>query len=660
MKIPVKKKRSKREERGTFELENSYRPGRTLKIVFYALIVLIPLALAYNYYRSMLSTYKIQSFPLDDPWIHLTFARNLFEHMSFSYFKDEMVTAGSTSPLFTLLESFGFFFTKNEMVIGYALGVFFLVLSAVVFYRLAVVEMSRDLVFALLVTGLFVIDKWMIFISLSGMETTMFILFLLLASYFYRKRKGLLLGVTMGLIVWTRPDGFAFIAALMLDYAFLRVYSKRDIGIQLFTGKDLRLMILSFAGIIGLYFLMNLILSGSILPNTYNAKLTYYSPEFRSRWDFLHYEVWNYFTEGSYYVLMIGFLFSTGKLFHDIYKRNYNQNALYIFFVLVFVLVYFIQMPYAHRFGRYMMPLIPFFILVSTIGFRDLARLINRYANNPLFSKSLFYILVSVTFFIGAQDYDEKDTLFKDSCQYIYSRQVKAAEWLKKYTNANDIVATHDIGAIGYYSERKIIDVAGLVTPELIGKINDLNYVDYMQKYMADKGVTYLAFLREWYRVSNQNPLFTTVYTYPPEVMDVYKYEPGKTQILSKEANSMIQMMQTLVNQRAAQQIIFLGNKLLVIEPTSSLAYYYMAYAYQLLNDKINYEKSMTKAIQLFPDFKDAHLYFGEFLKNEGRLQEARYHYQRTLELEPANQRAAAGINEIDAAEAAANSATRK
>ena len=648
MKIPIKKKRTKRDDFKKYDFDSPFRPNRTLKIIFNVVIVLLPVFLAFVYYRFAVNQNKVRSFPLDDPWIHLTFAKNIFEYFSFSFFKNEMVTAGSTSPLFTILEAVGFFFTNNEMLIGYAMGVLFFVLSAYAFYRLSVLEFGKEIIFALLTAGIFIIDKWIVFISLSGMETTMFIFILILASFFYKKRMALPLGTMLGLLLWTRPDGIAFIGAIIVDYALIRTYSSNQLDLQLFTGKDFRKIILSFALVAGLYFVLNYVLSGSFLPNTYNAKLTYYSPEFRSRWDFLEYEVWEYFKTGAYYVLMIGFLYSVGKLIYDLYTKTYNQNTLYIVFILLFVLMYFIKLPYAHRFGRYMMPLIPFFILVATIGFRDIARIINKYTTNALFSKSIFYILIGITYFIGVKNYDENRELYALQCKYIYDRQVMAAQWLNKYTKEDDIVATHDVGAIGYYSNRRIIDVAGLVTPELIGKINDLNYVSYLQTYMKEKGVTYLAFLREWYRVSNQNPQFTTANSLPPEVMDVYKYVPGETEILSKEGNSLIEMMTKLVNQKAAQQTIYLGNRLLAIEPRSSLAYYYMAYAYQLLKDNVNYEKSMQKAMELFPDFKDAHLYYAEYLKSEKRLDEAKIHYEKTLQLEPANVRAANALKEMN------------
>ncbi len=47
-------------------------------------------------------TAGLSSFPLDDPWIHLHFARNLAEGHGFAY-NPGVPVAGSTAPLWTLL-----------------------------------------------------------------------------------------------------------------------------------------------------------------------------------------------------------------------------------------------------------------------------------------------------------------------------------------------------------------------------------------------------------------------------------------------------------------------------------------------------------------------------------------------------------------------------
>ena len=45
---------------------------------------------------------------------------------------------------------------------------------------------------------------------------------------------------------------------------------------------------------------------------------------------------------------------------------------------------------------------------------------------------------------------------------------IKIGQWLHENTSQDDAVLVADIGAIGYFSERKICDAAGLVSPELL------------------------------------------------------------------------------------------------------------------------------------------------------------------------------------------------
>ena len=637
LKTPIKKKGTNKVESDKSSFVTSFKPDRTIKIIFYSLLAILPVFLTYLYLSFAFKQNQVWSFPLDDPWIALTFAKNLFQYFSFSYFKDEMVTAGTTTPLYTILISLGFFITNNEMLISYTVGILFFVLSSLAFYKLSSFEFNREYIFAMLCTGIFIIDKWINFIAVSGMETTMYIFILILCAYFYRERKAVPFAVMLGLIMWTRPDGVAFIGAIIIDYALVRIYFQNKLNLKLFSEGDLKKIGIIFFAIVGLYFAMNLALSGSLLPNTYSAKLAYYSPEFRNRFDFLEAEVWEYFKAGAYSVLMIGFIFSFVKLLFDFYKKTYNQNTLYIVFILLLVLVYFIKLPYAHRFGRYMMPIIPFFILVGTIGFRDFARLIYKFTNNAILSKSVLYFVIGITYFIGIKDYDQNREEYAENCKYIYDRHVKAAMWIRDNTNENDVIATHDVGAIGYYGNRKIVDVAGLVTPELIKKINDPDYDKYMVDYLKNKGVTYLAFLREWFRVSNQNALFSTAVLLPPEVMEVFKFEPDKTKILSREANGLLMHAQMLLSQKASQQMKNVINRMLVLEPHCAYPYFYLAYGYYLQNDFVNYEKNMLKALELFPDYKEARYYLGEYYKTNGRFEEAKVQLTKSLELDPQN-----------------------
>ncbi len=150
IKIPVKKKRTNKEDYGKYSFEDPFKPSKALKIIFYAIVILLPVLLAFIYLRFAVNTNKFMSFPLDDPWIHLTFGKNLVEYFSFSYFKNEMVTAGSTSPLYTILVAVGFLIVDNEMILSYALGVGFFALASLAFYRLSMFEFDKENLFALL------------------------------------------------------------------------------------------------------------------------------------------------------------------------------------------------------------------------------------------------------------------------------------------------------------------------------------------------------------------------------------------------------------------------------------------------------------------------------------------------------------------------------
>src|SRR5512138_2784515 len=109
-------------------------------------------------------------FPLDDTWIHLTYARNLAEQGEWAFRLGEH-SAGSTAPLWTALLSIGFLIGLAPYVWTYLLGWAVLTLLAVYAEHIArklVPSYKSRIPWA----GLFFVFAWhLTWSAVSGMET---------------------------------------------------------------------------------------------------------------------------------------------------------------------------------------------------------------------------------------------------------------------------------------------------------------------------------------------------------------------------------------------------------------------------------------------------------------------------------------------------------
>lgn len=607
-------------------------------LIIMAVLLILSIALPYYYINYAYSINQYNSFPLDDPWIHLQFAKNIAEYGSFSYFKNEVVTAGSTSPLYTLLLAAGFIVTKNEMWLSYITGILFFALSVYFFYRLSSVTFPKENWLAIAAALLLVFDKWLNLITVTGMETTMYIFLLVACYYYYRKMNAVGFAVTLGLTFWTRPDALAFIAAIVIDY-FFRVYlksrsPKENTEVNLFEKKDLYKIAGIFGFIMAAYFIMNFLISGSLLPNTYGAKIAYYSAEFRSRAEFLKVEVWDYFTESAYILIFIPFVFGVVKLFSDSFRLRYNPLIPALLFIAFLIFMYWYKLPYAHRFGRYMMPIFPFYILLAVYGGREFFKWLANYIGDTKLVNGLNIILLAGTIIYSAAGYNEIKKVYQEQSRHIYIRQVTAAKWLKENTPEGSVIATHDVGAVAYYSERKVIDVVGLINPEFISKLNKKEFVGFVLEQMKAQNVSYMAFLKEWFQVVNQEALFEGG-EQNFEIMQIYKFTPDKTHILSTEVNSGMQYAMNLINARQYQQALTVLKQIAAMDPNSSLTFIRLAYVYSALNDPASAERSLLKAIEIYPGYRDAILSLANLYKAQNKIPEAKNIIGKYLESNP-------------------------
>ncbi len=381
------------------------------------------------------------------------------------------------------------------------------------------------------------------------------------------------------------------------------------------------------------YFIFNYLLSGSILPNTYKAKLEYYQNMDRA--NFLKEDVLKYFTGSEFVLIWIPFLFAVFEIIKSLFKKDRNTYLVYLLFIVGLIAVYYIKLPFAHRFGRYLMPVIPFYILLAVSGVKIIIDFIfkNISKSSSALPNIIFilYVIAAFAIFINhnSKNLDEYTVL----CKYHNDRHVAAGKWIKQNTNESDIVTTHDIGAIAFYGERKIIDMAGLVTPQLIDHINDRLYSEYINDYLAKNKVDYVITLRNWFEVVNDKPVFIPVNEF--EFLEIFKYKALQTHIQPKEVtqihNAAIQMLQKGNSSTALSYL----NQALNMDNRSSKTYFLLGVVYESLKDDLKAERNLQKAIEIYPEYADALYWLAEVNFNLNMIEASSSFLNRCLASNP-------------------------
>jgi hypothetical protein len=155
-----------------------------------------------------------------------------------------------------------------------------------------------------------------------------------------------------------------------------------------------------------------------------------------------------------------------------------------VLWFLGYIAVYFVRLP-AYQHGRYVIPALPILYLWGILGFLELVlsgRLQGRLV--ALWQMSLIVLVLGFQF-IGARQnaYD----IF-----WIESEMVLTARWVQQNLPSDARLAVHDIGAIGYHASNPLVDMAGLITPEVIPFIRDeARLAEYLDKNSVDYLVSF-------------------------------------------------------------------------------------------------------------------------------------------------------------------------
>ncbi len=72
------------------------------------------------------------------------------------------------------------------------------------------------------------------------------------------------------------------------------------------------------------------------------------------------------------------------------------------------------------------------------------------------------------------------------------------------------VIATHDIGIIGYFTQRRVIDLAGLVTPEVIPIMNDqAKLADFVRQQQVSYVIVFTGYYRDFLKDLNAQRVYS-------------------------------------------------------------------------------------------------------------------------------------------------------
>lgn len=269
---------------------------------------------------------------------------------------------------------------------------------------------------------------------------------------------------------------------------------------------------------------------------------------------------------------------------------------------------YWKNLPFLYHEGRYMMPVLPFALLLAVDGIRMVSVFVARVSRKRRAEMiaTIGLLLVIAGLNIGWSW--ERVMYYAESCKYITTRQVKTAHWIREHLPQDAVVATHDIGALAFYSERKIVDMVGLVSPAMIENIGRL---DRLHKFLAGQNVTHLAVLQNWFESTNQNPLFQT----DPreyEVMQVFEFDETRTHFTPTGAGRMTNLALRHLLRGDVSSAGPLLQKSLIIDPNNAKTHYGLGLAYLHIAKFDDTEHELRKALLLNPEYWDAELTLAE------------------------------------------------
>ena len=441
-------------------------------------------------------------FPLDDAWIHQTYARNLGLHGMMSFIPG-VPSTGSTSAGWTTLLAAGYFLNIPFYFWAYLWGCIFAILTAFAAAQLSLSYFGNSKN-AVLVAVICIFEWHLAWSAVSGMEISLFIfLSILLLLLLHRNANPYLMGFAAGLAFLIRPE-----ALLLIAIYGIKLFIEHRSNLPKFfkTGIIFAVILLL---VISPWMIFNLTYSGRPFPSTISSKFMQYGYPFSLAKSLTYlWDVFLYFLDGPLMLLFPCALFAI----YMIVQRKDSRLYYVLAWPLSLILIYAIAIPAIYHHGRYLMPIIP---LIAIFGMEGLSSLFEKYQLNQRLRTVVYLVIGGIIISLWVNG----ASTFALQIKLLTENHADAAQWVDENTPKDAIIATHDVGLVGYITQRPMVDLAGLITPEVIPIMNDQTK---LAEFVHSKNVEYVIIFTGYYTEFLNHLNAQLVYS--PSNDDIKKY----------------------------------------------------------------------------------------------------------------------------------------
>ncbi|MDX9863293.1 MAG: hypothetical protein RBT34_00665 [Anaerolineaceae bacterium] len=303
--------------------------------------------------------------------------------------------------------------------------------------------------------------------AIGGLETSVYVMLLTAAAYFYMIKKRTLASLAASLAFTTRPDALILIGPFVIDRLVRAFHPKLKEKLGWQEVLALTLPAMCWAGFAWLYF-------GTPIPHSVQAKLLVYHLNPADSFIRL---IQHYATPFLLHLILptaiaigIGlllypFLYLIGA--RRIFQTN-NRLLVWLLYPWLYLATFAISNPLIFRW--YLTPPLPAYFFVLLFGLDNLAQTIG--ARKPTMQKwlpaSLMILSILITLPAWELKPDHGPTRPAPKMAYIKLEELyhQAAAIVLPELQPGDIIAAGDVGVLGYDTHAQILDTVGLNSPE--------------------------------------------------------------------------------------------------------------------------------------------------------------------------------------------------